>query len=182
VFVVDEEIAILAELHARQRLQCLALLRGQGLAAGFDARQRSARQLHIVAQLGLLAVQVGGLHQLAFLVRQFQRLMLHGGGNQAQCDQDGGDRQKCKFQRQLHGGLCGVHRRSFPPSARTLSTGLARMAQAARAEACEWPQSYLPSTSVTCQSMQIHALVKRGRNIPRKIPWKMVCAHERISH
>ena len=128
VFVVDKEVAVLAELHARQRIQRLAPLHGWLLAAGLDARQRRGRQLHVVPQLGLLAVQVGGLDQLSFLAGQLQCLVLHGHRDQAQGQRDGGNRQKRKFQRKLHGSLCGVHRRSFPPSARTLSTGLARMA------------------------------------------------------
>src|SRR3989442_11497778 len=47
VFVVDKEVAVLAELHARQHLQRLAPLHGLLLAAGLDARQRDRKSTRL---------------------------------------------------------------------------------------------------------------------------------------
>ena len=143
VFVVDKEVAVLAELHARQRIQRLAPLQGWLLAAGLDARQRRGRQLHVVPQLGLLAVQVGGLDQLSFLTGQLQCLVLHGHRDQAQGQRDGGNRQKRKFQRKLHGSLCGCTDDLFRPVHGPCQQGLRAWRRGPAAD-LEWRASYLP--------------------------------------
>ncbi|MCY1226956.1 hypothetical protein D9M72_392090 [compost metagenome] len=76
--VVQEEVAVGAVVQARKCFH--RSLPGGGVAAprAHQRRDRALCQFYVVAQLGFLALQVGGLDQRAFMLRELRGLEAHG--------------------------------------------------------------------------------------------------------
>ncbi|MCY1239715.1 hypothetical protein D9M69_544900 [compost metagenome] len=102
--VVQEEVAVRAVVEPGQRLH-RRLPRGGVVAAGTDHRRdRALRQLYVVAQLGLLALQVGGLDQRALMLRELGRLVAHGKRDAQHGDRQGRHREQQDLLAEFHTG------------------------------------------------------------------------------
>ncbi|KAG0783136.1 hypothetical protein G6F22_008813 [Rhizopus arrhizus] len=92
VQVVDEEIAVVAELHLRQQFQ-RPLARGLVVARRRQRGDGAVGQADVMAQFAFLAGQPGAFHDLLFALGQLQALHVDSHGNGGHGHQQG-DRGK----------------------------------------------------------------------------------------